>query len=64
MINFSMNREYSVDPELLKENFPDQYNTWVDTFNGSDEDFLLWLLDQHTPDELGADEEYTETVVF
>lgn len=65
MINFSINREYSIDEVVLVENFEEEYHNFSET-HGTDaaEDFLLHMLEAYGPEEIGADEEYTETVVF
>ena len=65
MINFSVNKEYSISEEEFLEAFAYDYEDFIDVYGTeSVEDFLLHMIETYGPDNINADEEYMETVVF
>ena len=65
MLTFSITNEYSVDIETLKNNYPAEYESFIDRVGYEDDsEFLLHLIYLYGPEEIGADEEYGEVRVY
>ena len=65
MLTFSITSEYSVDIETLKNNYPAEYESFIDRVGYEDDsEFLLHLIYLYGAEEIGADEEYGEVTVF
>lgn len=64
MIPFSVTKEYTINEDVVIDNYPEEYESFIEANMGGVEEFILHLLDQYTPEELGAEEEYSESRLF